>query len=864
MPIFDKEYENSKRINTLPFRSFFVPFYFDDEVKYKFNIIDKYSSKRIIPLNGNWKIKEHKNIDCLIDINEPLNEEIKVPGCVQLFGYDYIQYVNTIYPFKYNPPFIPKDNPVFHYRRNINIKKEDNQNYHMVFEGVDSAFYLFINNQKVGYSLITHSLSEFDISNYLVDGDNVIDVVVLKWNRDSYLEDQDKFRFTGIIKDVYILKRSKHYIKDFKIETDIESNKGIIKITNLSDDDFFISLLNEKDITIKVDETRKFIIDEPNIWSDKNPYLYDIKIYNDEEIIYQKVGIRKIEIKNGIFLINGVNQKLKGVNRHETNPYTGSYVTVEDTYNDLMLIKSFYANAIRTSHYPNIPEFYELCNYLGIYVMDEADIETHGVASSLGGYDLKRWKEFTENGLYDYSITQREMSLYERDKNFSCIIIFSLGNESSFGPMFYEGIKYIKNRDNRPIHYEGIYNIKQFDNDLYYTKDIDIVSMMYPSYEWLTKDYLKDKRETRPLVLCEYSHSMGNSNGDIKDYFDIINSSNRFMGGFIWEWCDHAVMKSNKLYYGGDFLEKVHDGNFCVDGLLTPLRELKSNALEMKAIYQGNIKKEKLKTSLIPLNKYGHKEKINNIYKFNMTNGDLVEINIDNKNILSSPIKVNFLRAKIDNETPNIDDLNLIKNSDKKIINYQKKDNIVVFEALMSSKSTNIIKYKIEYRLYDEYVDINLKYQILKEDLYVPKAGLYFALSKDNNKAKYYGFGPYESYIDKHHYDYLDEFEIDIKNNLENNLKPQESGSRYYCSYVYLKDIDITANKSFSFNALFYDYSYLESVKHNHELIEDDKTYISLDIFNSGVGSHSCGPQLMKKYQTPRKGNNTFRITFKK
>lgn len=862
MSLFSKEYQQSKRINTLPFRSFYVPFSKGDEVKYKCDIIDKYSSSKLIPLNGIWKIKEHQCIEDITDIDELINDDIKVPGCVQLFGYDYIQYVNVRYPFKYDPPHIQKENPTYHYRKIVNINKEDNTRYHLVFEGVDSAFYLFVNSKKVGYSLITHSLSEFDITDYLFDGDNTIDVIVLKWNRDSYLEDQDKFRFTGIIKDVYILKRNNNYIKDFKVTTGIIDKEGYINITNLSDDYFFVSLLDESDIKIEAKETKKFKINNPSLWSDKSPYLYEIKLYNENEIIYQKVGIRSVEIKDGVFLINGIHQKLKGVNRHETNPYTGSYVTVEDTYKDLKLIKSCYVNAIRTSHYPNIPEFYEMCNALGLYVMDEADLETHGVTTSQGGYDLKLWKEFTENGLYDYSVTQREMSLYERDKNYSCVIIFSLGNESSFGPMFYEGIKYIKSHDDRPIHYEGIFNIKEFDEELYYTKDIDIISRMYPPYEWMKEDYLKDKRETRPLVLCEYSHAMGNSNGDIKDYFDIINSSNRFMGGFIWEWCDHAIIKDDKLLYGGEFNEPIHDGNFCVDGLVTPFREIKTNTLEMIEIYKGENKKEKLKARLMPLKNYGNKDKINDIYKIDNQDGEIKEIIINNKNILLSPLNVNFLRAKIDNENFKIDDINLIKNSERKIINYKRKDNVITFEIILINNNVPLINYMIKYTLFNEYIDINLKYKILKEDLYVQKVGLYFKLDKDNDSFIYYGYGPYESYVDKHHYDYLDEFKIDINNIVTNNLKPQDYNERYYCSYLKLKDIDVYALKSFSLNVLPYDYKYIESKNHNYELINQDGTFVSIDIFASGIGSNSCGPELKKEYQVPLKGHNTFRIKF--
>ena len=504
----NKEYLSTNRINTLPFRSHYIPFGIEQDFAFNYGIVDKTKSNKFISLNGEWSFKEHKIFTELKNIDETLEETIEVPSCVQMKGYDYIQYTNYVYPFPYNPPFVPNVNPCFHYRKTINLELKDK--YYLIFEGVDNAFYLYINNKFVGYSQISHSKSEFDVTDYLLDGDNTIDVVVLKWSKSSYLEDQDKFRFSGIFRDVYLLNRNANYIWDYKIEPVKKDGEWYVRILNLSNSSFNVGFQgltyevnSNKDIYIKVKDA--------HIWSDKSPYLYDVVIYNNYEKILERVGLRSVYIKDAVFYINDEHIKLKGVNRHESNPKTGATVSIEDTYNDLKLIKSINANAIRTSHYPDIPEFYELCDLLGIYVMDEADVETHGVVSSEGGYSLELWREFANSGMFDDGVYDREVSLYERDKNRTSVIMWSIGNESSYGTMFHKGIDYIKNKDNRPIHYEGIFNIGLIDE--YYTDRIDVISRMYPTIDQIKDEFLNNEKEFRPLCLCEYTHSMGNSCG---------------------------------------------------------------------------------------------------------------------------------------------------------------------------------------------------------------------------------------------------------------------------------------------------------------------------------------------------------------
>ena len=587
--IFNNEFLNHKRINTLSFRSHYIPFKKGDKPAYYHGALIKESSSEVISLNGEWNFKAYKKYQDFESLDYPFKkkEKIDVPSCVQCRGYDVIQYLNILYPFPFNPPYIDVDNPLFHYQKYINIQKRDN--FYIVFEGVDNAFYLFVNNQKVGYSCISHSKSEFDITPYLRDGENKIDVLVLKWSFSSYFEDQDKFRFSGIFRDVYLLNRKKEHITDYRFKTRIEGKDGIISFLNKSDVDITLKIRNQK-FEISPYEEKEIRIKNARMWNHEHPYLYNVSLSHDDEIIYERIGIREVSVNGGVFKINGEHLKLKGTNRHESHPINGMTVTKEDTYKDLMLMKKIGINAIRTSHYPDIPEFYELCDRLGFYVLDEADLETHGADLYTGTFNHELWREFADREENEYPIYLREKSLFERDKNKTCVVIFSLGNESSFGKAFYKGLDYLKENSDRPIHYEGVFNALKED---YYDSRIDFASRMYASPSALIEEHLNDPRETRPIILCEYSHAMGNSNGDLKDYWDVINSSDRFVGGFIWEWCDHAVMVNGKLHYGGDSNNLPNDGNFCVDGLVTPFRKFKSNTLELQAIYHNKLQEDK-------------------------------------------------------------------------------------------------------------------------------------------------------------------------------------------------------------------------------------------------------------------------------
>ena len=856
-----KLFESTKRINTEDFRSYYVPFQFNEPFSFDCEIVNREKSSIFSSLNGKWQIKAFKSIKDLHSIDEPLDDEVDVPSCLQMLGYDQIQYTNYRYPFPYNPPFIDVDIPSFHYRRNFEINSFEE--LFLCFDGVDAAFYVYVNNQFVGYSQISHSLSEFNVSKYVHNGVNTLDVIVLKWCTSSYLEDQDKFRFTGIFRDVYLLNRKKDFIKDFKIETFYKNDLGYINVTNLSSSNFNVSF-KRKTETVSPNNTITFTIKNPIIWSGKNPYLYDIVLFNTNEKILQRVGIRNVAIENGIFKINDVHQKLKGVNRHEFSPLTGATLTRKFTYDDLKLIKSLNVNAIRTSHYPDMPEFYEMCDALGIYLINEADLETHGAVTKNGGYDREPWQQLANSGLYDDAVFDKIKSLYERDKNRTSVIIWSPGNESSYGKMFYRGLDYLKEKDSRPIQYEGLWNLlDKGPNSEYYTKRIDIASMMYPSLEWLENDYLNDKNETRPLVLCEYSHAMGNSSGDLADYWRIIMSNDRFIGAFIWEWNDHAILKDGKYFYGGDFGETIHDKNFCVDGLVTPDRKLKSGALEMKEVYADKLYPSEEISICKELDDLPKDKPIE--CKFDDTSASLTSIIINNKNILTEPIQLSFLRGYIDNDMHDVWKLKKIENGHFEIKNSTLVNNVKTYVgSYLDNENNKCFDFEIMYKAYNSAIDIEFKYEINPVIDYLPRFGISFGVNPIN-EFSYFGYGPDESYIDKIIHTKIDWYKTTPEDNYFHYIKPQESGSHYYTSVVKCPLFDIVSNVPFSFNISPFSVQDLIKNSHDFELIKNknNQNYVYLDHFMAGIGSHSCGPELNKKYRLPQNGQHIFRIVFR-
>lgn len=549
---------------------------------------NKENSKTYCSLNGKWNFKYFDTpLDIPDDINcIDFNNTIDVPSCWECYGYGQIQYTNINYPFQYDPPYTLTVNPVGVYSREYMCEENGKKTY-IVFEGVSSYFELYVNGQYVGMSRGSHLQAEFDITEFITLGLNKITAAVYTYNVQSYLEDQDFFRFHGIFRDVYILSRPINHIKDIDIKTDVNSGISID-----------ISFCGEKmPYTVTVFSPEGDIsdrVDNPILWSAEKPVLYGVLIECGGEFIYKKVGFRTIETSDrGELVINGMPVKLKGVNRHDSNPKYGYFTSFEDMKRDIILMKQYNINCVRTSHYPNHPDFLELCDEYGLYVIDECDIETHGAEHAYGLCSLQSIKEFASNPEWTLSYMDRCERFYERDKNSPSVIMWSLGNEGQFGSNFVKMSEWIKKRDKvRLIHYERT----AFPNKAYGADQmqihpcVDVISRMYTSLENLEIQggLTSDKR---PYFLAEYCHAMGLGPGELKDYWDIMYKYPRLIGGCIWEWCDHAVEITTETgkkgyIYGGDSGEFPHDGNFCCDGLVFPDRTPSTGLLEYKKVIE--------------------------------------------------------------------------------------------------------------------------------------------------------------------------------------------------------------------------------------------------------------------------------------
>ena len=591
--------------NTMPARAYYIP-----ASKRMDNLVEhREESDRMQLLNGTWKFQYFNSI---YDVQEPFFEkdydtenfdEIQVPSVWQMAGYDTHQYTNIRYPFPFDPPYVPQDIPCGTYAHTFVYHKDENApKAFLNFEGIDSCFYVWINGSYVGYSQVSHMTSEFDITDLLQDGENSIAVLVMKWCDGSYLEDQDKFRMSGIFRDVYILKRPKQAISDYHIKTRIEDMLAKVEIEMK-----FYSPLNVKISiedrngavvalgSIAEEGTAVLEIASPELWNTENPYLYKLILETENEVIVDHIALRKIEIKDQVIYLNGQKIKFRGVNRHDSDPVTGFTINLEQITTDLTLMKQHNFNAIRSSHYPNAPFFYEMCDKYGFMVIDEADIEAHGPFMIYRKEDtdynrFKRWNEkIADDPVWEEAIVDRVKLMVERDKNRFCIVMWSMGNESAYGCNFEKALEWTKNFDpDRITQYESA-RYRNYDETYDYS-NLDVYSRMYPALSEI-QEYL-DKDGSKPFLLVEYCHSMGNGPGDFEDYFQMIQDNDKMCGGFVWEWCDHAIAhgtaeNGKTIYaYGGDHGEEIHDGNFCMDGLVYPDRTVHTGLLEYKNVYR--------------------------------------------------------------------------------------------------------------------------------------------------------------------------------------------------------------------------------------------------------------------------------------
>jgi len=618
-PKNDWENPNVVAINKLPARASFFPFKSKNEAKQGMVHAQNY-----LTLNGLWQFKlvEHSKARIAEFANETFDDNewsnIRVPSNWELNGFGIPIYVNQAYPFAKNPPFIQQhDNPVGHYRKTITLANDWlSQRVVIHFGAVKSAFYLWVNGHKVGYSQGSKTPAEFEISKYLQAGNNTIAMQVFRWSDGSYLEDQDFWRLSGVERDVYLYSTPNHYISDYSSVATLDDNyrNGLLTIdidtvrskssqqvnsvqAIVTDNKGAVIFENKLLIQYKQDKgTTAFQgkITKPLKWSAEQPNIYQLSINlltEDGELlqtINSHLGFRRVEMKAGQLLVNGKAILIKGVNRHEHDPDTGHVISRESMEQDIKLFKQFNINAVRTAHYPNDPYFYELCDRFGIYVVDEANIESHGMY-----YNLAKGKSLGNNPDWKLAHLARIEAMVERDKNHPSVIIWSLGNEAGNGYNFYQAYDWVRRNDSsRPIQYERAKF--EWNTDMYVPQ--------YPSPQDLVK-YASDKHD-RPMIMSEYAHAMGNSLGNFSDFWHEIRKYPSLQGGFIWEWVDQGLRKTNEqgdefFAYGGDFGEPgiPSDGNFVINGLVLPDRSPEPSLYEVKKVHQDvhfsaiNIKK---------------------------------------------------------------------------------------------------------------------------------------------------------------------------------------------------------------------------------------------------------------------------------
>ena len=654
-------------VGTLPNHAYFVPSSAPRDLQGE----RRAESDRFLSLDGDWGFSYYPSIYDLDDAvsavrsaGEPaffdaafdegsLDAVLPVPSVWQMHGYDAHQYSSSCYPFPIDPPYVPQDNPCGVYVRSFEYRADERApRAHLAFEGVDSCFYVWVNGAFIGYSQVSHCTSEFDVTDALHEGENRIAVLVLKWCDGSYIEDQDKFRMSGIFRDVYIVRRPDRGVRDYFVRTDVLNGCAEISV-----DVAFLegeavpvtarlldaggALLAETEAApvassgaacgdrFQPQARARFSVEDPHMWSCEDPYLYRLEIVCPDEAICDRVGIRTVDVEGGVLHVNGSPVKLHGVNRHDSDPVTGFTIGEEQFRRDLVLMKEHNVNAVRTRHYPNAPHLYALFDEMGFFVMDEADNESHGVIDFYLGEGVP-WTEarfswntlIADNPDWTEAILDRVRRVVERDKNRPSVIMWSMGNESAYGCAFERALAWTRAHDpSRVTHYEGAHHA--YDDRSFDFSCLDVYSRMYMPYHEVESYFGEGelegaaegkfggaaaptpgsspvtsqgdrwaKEHRMPLVLCEYSHAMGNGPGDLEDYFQLVQEHDGFMGGFVWEWCDHAIWRGTDdrgrdvWAFGGDSGEFPDDGNFSCDGLVYPDRRPHTGLLEHKNVWR--------------------------------------------------------------------------------------------------------------------------------------------------------------------------------------------------------------------------------------------------------------------------------------
>ena len=1000
--------------NTMPDRAYYIP----SSGRNDMPVRHRERSDRLQMLSGcDWNFAWYPSIHDLQDLfylpdYQPGKEwkQEEVPFCWQMRGYDSPQYTNIRYPFPFDPPYVPQDNPCGAYLHHFEWhRSQDAPCAFLNFEGVDSCFYVWLNGTYVGYSQVSHHTAEFDVTDLLQEGDNLLGVLVLKWCDGSYLEDQDKFRFSGIFRDVYLLNRPENRIENYIIETgftkefkhaDLKIHFSFhgtpvpVRLTLIAPGNK--DIIHQETFTPGPEETVSITVGHPALWSAETPDLYTLIMETDREAITEKIGFRKVEVRDLVLTLNGSPVTFRGVNRHESDPVTGPVCSMDQAYRDLCMIKAHNFNAVRTSHYPNSPWFYQLCDELGLYVIDEADNESHGTGPLHFREDdyaermRKAHVRIADNPLFIEPTLDRIRSMVIRNRNRPCILVWSMGNECGYGCTFEKALRWTKETDpSRLTHYESAFYLSR-DRE-YDTSDIDLLGRMYPAFSEIT-DYLDNKPE-KPLLLVEYCHSMGNSPGDFKEYLDLIEHYPALCGGFVWEWCDHAVFRGTAengkamYWYGGDHGELQHDSNFCLDGLVYPDRTPHTGLMEYKNVHRplrssfdpdrkiltvenhmDFTDPEKLisavwtltldgfrldsgritglpsipphKKADIPLSftlpgkgrcfltityvlrkdwcslPAGHELGFDEIriptaspraiaaanilsasntdrririredgryllfegedflYQLDTLSGLFTSLRCRSREILNRPVDFNLWRAPTDNDAPLADiwkwerldhtvtrayEVKLIDSPDKNKGETDLPATVRIRQAVAAISVQPILRITSHISVFPDGC-IRFDIQTVKDPEIetLPRIGLRLFLKQNMNQVTYYGMGPGETYIDKHHSGHHDCFRGNVSSMHEDYIRPQENGSHYDCDYVSVRGrelgltaacADPDADRTFSFNVSTFTQEELAHKRHNYELEPCGSTVLCIDHQMAGIGSKSCGPDLLPKYQ---------------
>ncbi|MBQ7455686.1 MAG: beta-galactosidase [Clostridia bacterium] len=934
-------------------------------------------SERFTLLNGDWKFGYYEGLYALPDDlfgDAATPDMLPVPSVWQNHGYDGHQYTNVRYPIPCDPPHVPAQNPCGLYRRDF-IWKVGEGKATLAFEGVDCCFHVWLNGQYAGFSQVSHSPSEFDVTALLRDGENALTVLVLKWGLGTYFEDQDKFRTSGIFRDVYLLRRDAAHICDYFVHTALPKDGLPARVTadveTVGAPEVEYAFLDAAGETLcrgcvqngKIDIS----VPDARLWNAEQPYLYTLLLHCGGEWIAEPVGIREIAVRSGVVELNGVPIKFHGVNRHDSDPAFGPAVGMKEMLRDLALMKRHNINAIRTSHYPNAPEFPRLCDRMGFYVIAEADLETHGVVFRRGQYEEEFYNIIADDPQFAPVILDRVQRSVQRDKNRPCALIWSMGNESGHGCCLDAALAWTKRFDpSRLTHYERA-SFPPKGREINRT-DLDLYSRMYPSIEEIDR-YFEEGRIGKPYVLCEYSHAMGNGPGDLEDYFQCFHRHEGHCGGFIWEWCDHAVVLGEengqlRYGYGGDSGEKLHDGNFCMDGLVYPDRRPHTGLLEYKnvlrparvtaagagrfrvwntldftrlcdaitmryAVLQNGkellsgevdpallaIAPHETKEISLPLpeglaepyavhfseynrdgelvgeDETGRQEYAAPLpapaggpvevcedaarvvlrgagfeHVYNKLTGCFDQLN----GLLAQPMQWNLWRAPTDNDQyarlrwqecgydrahPRVYGTAI-----------RQTDTGCALEAdfaLAADALPPIVRGHFTWTVHGD-GQVSLALAAERDELLpaLPRFGLRLFLPETADRVTYFGYGPIESYIDKRRASFRGLYERAVANMHEDYVKPQENGSHYDCSYLSVGGLAVTG-KSFSFSASPYTQEELTAKAHNWELQKSGMTVVCLDACQAGVGSNSCGPELLPEYRTPQKIEFACRFTLR-